>query len=176
MQPLQLFLALSPAFIATLAQSAAESALPQCAQEAFFAAIPPSGCQISDAHCICSNPSLLQAIHSAIQGACSPADQAAAAAFASSYCITSASSLSGSATGAVTATETASTSTVANLPSSISAPASTSTPSGTLVHYVDDDVLWHDVLQRGDDDDGEPDDLRDILGEADEQFCSQWYE
>ncbi|KAK1049206.1 hypothetical protein LTS16_003908 [Friedmanniomyces endolithicus] len=133
MQPLQLFLALTPAFIATLAQSAAESALPQCAQEAFFAAIPPSGCQISDAHCICSNPSLLQAIHSAIQGACSPADQAAAAAFASSYCNISASSLRGSATAVATATETASTSTVANLPSSISAPASTSTPSGTLV-------------------------------------------
>ncbi|KAK0289746.1 hypothetical protein LTR35_002944 [Friedmanniomyces endolithicus] len=170
MQPLRIFLAHSPAFITALAQTAAESALPQCAQEAFFAAIPPSGCQISDAHCICSNPSLLQAIHSAIQGACSPADQAAAAAFASSYCITSASSLSGSATGAATATETVATSTVANLPSSISAPApaSTSTPSGIFLHVVSDDVLRHNVLQRSDNDDGEPDDLRDVLSEADE--------
>ncbi|TKA81372.1 hypothetical protein B0A55_02073 [Friedmanniomyces simplex] len=131
MQPLQIFLALALAFTAALAQTAAEAGLPQCAQEAFFAAIPPSGCQISDAHCICSNPSLLQAIHSAIQSACSPADQAAAAAFASNYCATSATSVSGSASA--TATETVGTSTVASLPSSISAPAATSAPSRTLV-------------------------------------------
>ncbi|KAK0355833.1 hypothetical protein LTR94_007049 [Friedmanniomyces endolithicus] len=163
MQPLQLFLALSPAFIATLAQTAAESALPPCAQEAFFAAIPPSGCQISDAHCICSNPSLLQAIHSAIQGACSPADQAAAAAFASSYCITSASSLSGSATGAATATET-------HLGTGFDEHAIGDFGGGYYgfddEQYVDNNVFWHNVLQRSDNDDGEPDDLRDILGEA----------
>ncbi|KAK0335999.1 hypothetical protein LTR94_010514 [Friedmanniomyces endolithicus] len=163
MQPLQIFLALSPAFITALAQTAAESALPQCAQEAFFAAIPPSGCQISDAHCICSNPSLLQAIHSAIQGACSPADQAAAAAFASSYCITSASSLSGSATGAATATET-------HLGSGFDEHTIGDFVGGYYgfddQHYVSDDVLWHDVLQRSLNDDGEPDDLRDVLSEA----------
>ncbi|KAK0925377.1 hypothetical protein LTR57_005028 [Friedmanniomyces endolithicus] len=138
MQPLQLFLALTPAFIATLAQSAAESALPQCAQEAFFAAIPPSGCQISDAHCICSNPSLLQAIHSAIQGACSPADQAAAAAFASSYCNTSASSLRGRKSA------------VEHLGSGFDEHAIGNFGGGYYgfdnQHHVDDDVLWHDVV------------------------------
>ncbi|KAK3619704.1 hypothetical protein LTR56_023855 [Elasticomyces elasticus] len=140
MQALQILLALTPAFTTILAQSAAEAALPQCVSAAFFAAIPPSGCQVSDVQCICSTPELLDAIHSAVQSACSPSDQAAAAAFASSYCATSSASLSASASDLATATETvdASTetdesSTMTDLPSSIDAPDSTSVLSGTLV-------------------------------------------
>lgn len=96
------------------------AAFPSCAVPALLASIQASGCQAIDAHCICSHPALLSTVMTAISTACDPADIAAVVAFAQTYCGTSILSGVASSTSAV-------------LPSSVSAPLSTSTPAGPLV-------------------------------------------
>ncbi|KAK3075106.1 hypothetical protein LTR53_001860 [Teratosphaeriaceae sp. CCFEE 6253] len=120
------------------------TALPQCAQTAFLGALPASGCQASDVQCICSNHEFLAAVQSAVQTACTPADQAAVAGFAQNYCGTSGASLAaspsasssaeptGSSTIVVVGSSTAGVLTVASLPASVTAPATMTTPSGSL--------------------------------------------
>lgn len=53
------------------------SPLPACAEPALVAAVQASGCQPSDVQCICSDPSVISSLTSAVQTACDSADQAA---------------------------------------------------------------------------------------------------
>ncbi|KAI7236573.1 hypothetical protein KC343_g5952 [Hortaea werneckii] len=106
------------------------SGLPSCAEPALFAAIQASGCQATDAQCICSNPQLVPSLMDAVESACDVADRAAVAAFAKTYC---ASSTASSAT-ADPASSTMSMSTAAStLPESITASSLSDMPSGTLI-------------------------------------------
>ncbi|KAK4570276.1 hypothetical protein LTR86_002356 [Recurvomyces mirabilis] len=126
--------------------------LPTCAQPCLLTAIGNSGCQTSDVQCICSNPSITQALAQAVQTDCSAADQAAFAAFAASYCSTSsavspaayASSTpsapapagnTDSATVIIQASITTppTTASAADLPTDVTAPATMSTPTGSLL-------------------------------------------
>jgi hypothetical protein len=70
----------------TIARAQDLGDLPACAKPALLAAFQASGCKATDAECLCSNPNLLTNLQSYIQGACSPADQAAVIAFGERYC------------------------------------------------------------------------------------------
>lgn len=70
----------------TIAKAQNLAGLPSCAEPALFASIQGSGCQLTDVKCLCSNQKLFPTLLSAIQQACSPADQAAVEAFGASYC------------------------------------------------------------------------------------------
>ncbi|EMC92772.1 hypothetical protein BAUCODRAFT_159522 [Baudoinia panamericana UAMH 10762] len=125
------------------------AALPACAEPALLAAIQASGCAASDAQCICFKPTVISSLTAAIQSACSPADQAAVVAFASTYCGTAAGSASGAGASAALASVTATTEvavtatsqvsgtagalTVASMPSDITTEAAAPTPTGSLV-------------------------------------------
>ncbi|KAK3679391.1 hypothetical protein LTR78_000952 [Recurvomyces mirabilis] len=125
--------------------------LPTCAQPCLLTAIGNSSCQTSDVQCICSNPSISQALAQAVQTECSAADQAAFAAFAASYCSTS-SAVSPAAYASSTPTETPASNTdsatviiqasittpptsasAADLPTDVTAPATMSTPTASLL-------------------------------------------
>ena len=70
----------------TIAKAQDLGGLPACAKPALLAAYQASGCRATDAECLCSNPNLLTSLQGYIQGACSPADQAAVIAFGETYC------------------------------------------------------------------------------------------
>ena len=111
------------------------SDLPSCAEPALLAAIQGSGCELTDAKCICSDPALIPALRSSIQQSCSPADQAAVEAFGSTYCGTAVVSSMAASAKSETVTEAPPSSAYAttSLPSAISVSIITSTPSGALI-------------------------------------------
>ncbi|GAB1738569.1 hypothetical protein NU219Hw_g3373t1 [Hortaea werneckii] len=103
--------------------------LPSCAEPALFAAILASGCQATDAQCICSNPQLIPSPMDAVKSACDVADRAAVAAFAKTYCATSTASSATADPGSSTMSMSTAAST---LPGSITASSFSDMPSGTL--------------------------------------------
>ena len=62
------------------------SGIPACAEPALRAAIEGSGCTPTDAQCICSDPTVIPSLASAVSQGCSPADQAAIEVFGQTYC------------------------------------------------------------------------------------------
>ncbi|KAK3684572.1 hypothetical protein LTR37_020135 [Vermiconidia calcicola] len=72
--------------IKTVAKAQNFAGLPSCAEPAIFAAIQGSGCDLTDAKCLCGNPELFPTILTSIQQACSPKDLAAVEAFGATYC------------------------------------------------------------------------------------------
>ena len=90
----------------TIAKAQDLAGLPECAKPALLAAFQASGCKATDADCLCSNPNLLTSLQSYIEGACSPADQAAVLAFGETYCGKQGTTLPGHAPAPATTTAT----------------------------------------------------------------------
>ncbi|KAJ9602542.1 hypothetical protein H2200_013085 [Cladophialophora chaetospira] len=83
------FLTLAAVGISSLLSFAAAqdlSQLPSCAVTCALNAIGATGCQATDAKCVCSATSFLSSVQTCISTACNATDQAATLAFAQQYC------------------------------------------------------------------------------------------
>lgn len=110
----------------TIAKAQQLSALPSCAQPAILAAVQASGCKPADTKCICSNPDIFPTLTSAIQEACSLADQAAVQAYGQTYCASMSASASMTMSSTM-ATQSMSVYPTIGWPSFVPAPNSTNT-------------------------------------------------
>ncbi|KIX95851.1 uncharacterized protein Z520_08559 [Fonsecaea multimorphosa CBS 102226] len=113
------FLSLAAVGLSSLLHLAASqdlSSLPTCAVSCALTAISSTGCQATNATCVCEASSFLTGVYSCIQGACNATDIAATLQFAESYC--------GSAGISITLPTASATAGPTFTPSSSSAPAS----------------------------------------------------
>lgn len=65
---------LAPLLAAAAPQAPPFSSLPQCAQNAALASISASGCQTTDAHCICSSSAYITTLQNEVKQNCDAAD------------------------------------------------------------------------------------------------------